>query len=90
MNVIATSDNVVAEIEKVDNVTSGGILLPNNVGPESFLRGRVVSVGPDITDIKTGDLIAFSEHGGQTMLTKEKKLLKVLKYGEIYCIINEE
>jgi len=89
MKVIAVGENVVVRKINVDNITNGGIVLPHNISPESFIRGEVLSVGKDIIDIKEGDVVAYSEHGGQDMLTKEKEILKVLKYGEVYCIINE-
>jgi len=35
------------------------------------------------------DIIAFSPQGGQAMMS-EGKIYRVLKYGEVYCILNKE
>jgi chaperonin GroES len=87
MKLKATGDHVVAKKIEVESKTQGGLILPNSASPESFERGEVVSVGPEVEDIKTGDVIAYSQHAGQDMLSTNKDVFKVLKYGEVYCII---
>lgn len=89
MNLIAIGENVVVEIIKKNDITDGGIVIPDTANPESFLRGKVISIGLEIGDIEKGDIIACNIHGGQDMLLN-KKIYKVLKYGEIYCIIKEK
>lgn len=89
MNLIAIGENVVVEVMKKNDKTEGGIIIPDNANPESFLRGKVISVGNLIEDIKKNDILAFNGHGGQDMLSN-KKVYKVLKYGEVYCIIKDK
>lgn len=89
MKVKAIGDIIVVKIIQVESITAGGIVMPNNASPESFIRGQVISVGKDIEDIKLDDIIAFSSFSGQDMLTKDKEILKVLKYPEVYCVIEE-
>ncbi len=88
MQMISVGENVIVEVMPKNNVTESGIVIPDNAFPESFLRGKVISIAENL-DIKKDDIIAFSQHGGQDMLS-EGKVYKVLKYGEVYCILRKE
>lgn len=89
MRIIAIGENIVVEVMKKEDKTEGGIIIPDTADPESFLRGKVISVGKDVTDVEKNDIIAFSKHGGQSMLS-ERKIYQVLKYGEVYCILEKD
>lgn len=68
--------------------TRGGLILPDNVQePQSY--GRVLTAGEIVTEdteIKEGVVVVFHPRGGMDMLM-EGRLLKVLKYDELYGIL---
>lgn len=71
--------------------TRGGLILPDNVQePQSY--GRVLSAGEIVTDnteIKEGEFLVFHPRAGMDMLL-EGRLLKVLKYDELYGILQSD
>ena len=71
--------------------TESGLIIPDTARPlESFCRGIVISVGQDVqSDITPGVMLAFAEFGGQDMMYKSK-IYKVLKYGEVYCVLGDD
>lgn len=89
--IVAINDHVVVEVitPKTEKITDGGIVVPLNVETEPQKYGKVVSVGESVTTIKVGDNIIFAKHGGQDIILNGK-IIKVLKLGEVYGIIEEE
>ena len=86
----AINDHVIVEVVVATEATSeGGIFLPATAEMEPQKYGEVISVGPDITDIKVGDIIAFAKFGGQDIILN-RVIIKVLKKAEIYGIITTE
>ena len=73
------------------NRTAGGLLLPDSAqDPQGY--GRVLSAGELVTegtDIKPGDYLVFHPRAGMDMLMN-KKILKVLKYEELYGILQDD
>jgi co-chaperonin GroES (HSP10) len=70
--------------------SEGGIILPDNSSdPQAY--GKVLTLGKDVEkkQIKEGDIIVFHIRGGQVMLMG-KCLLRVLKYDEIYGILDNK
>lgn len=70
--------------------TSSGLLLPNSSDPQGY--GRVITVGELIvegTNIKEGIILVFHPGAGMDMLM-ESRILKVLKYEELYGILTNE
>ena len=71
--------------------TRGGLILPDNVSePQSY--GRVLTAGELIlegTPIKEGNTLIFHPRAGMDMLM-EGRLLKVLKYDELYGILTSD
>jgi co-chaperonin GroES (HSP10) len=70
MSLRPLKDNVIIERIKKDEMTSGGIVLPGGDRSEAD-RATVISVGPDVVNIKVGDEVlvnwnktsSFSENG---------------------------
>jgi len=86
----AINDHVIVEVVvPAENTSEGGIFLPGTVEMEPQRYGNVISVGPDISDIKVGDVIAFAKFGGQDIILN-RVVIKVLKKAEIYGVISEE
>lgn len=88
MMVKAVSDKIVVEFLKRE-ITTGGIIAPENalVDPQGY--GKVLSVGEEVTLIKEGDFVVFHPHAGMDMVF-DKKIFKVLKYDELYGIIEDK
>lgn len=83
----AVNDKIVVE-ELKRTKTEGGIIIPEGSGdPQAY--GKVLSLGEDIKTLKVGDIIVFHNHGGQAGLIG-KSLLRILKYEEIYGILEHE
>jgi len=83
----AVNDKVVVE-ELKRTKSEGGIIIPDSsVDPQGY--GEVLSFGDDVKKLKKGDIIVFHNHGGQASLIG-KKLLRILKYEEIYGILEHE
>jgi co-chaperonin GroES (HSP10) len=86
----AVGDKIIVEVMKAGK-TKGGIILPETVqDPQTY--GRVISAGEVVTqntDIKEGDFLVFHPRGGMDLLM-EGRMLKVLKYDELYGILQNK
>ncbi len=82
----AIKDKVVARL-MIREKTVSGIIIPNSVQePQAFCK--VISVGEDITSVKTGDIIVSHMRSGMDVLI-DKELIKVLKEDEVYGILTD-
>jgi co-chaperonin GroES (HSP10) len=83
----AVDDKIIVDVMRPSK-TKGGLLLPSTSSePQSY--GKVNSVGDAITTIKLGQILVFHPKAGMDMVIGER-LLKVLKYGEIYGILQDK
>jgi co-chaperonin GroES (HSP10) len=92
MKVIAVNDKVIVEkIIEVDQMTPGGLYIPNNVEKEPQAYGKVVSVGPEVKDksIKEGSIIIAAKFGGMAIILDNKTYV-VYMDKEVYGVITEE
>jgi len=90
VDIVAVKDKIVVEITPKDNVTEGGIIVPDSAGsvtPQN--SGEVISVGKDVETIEVGDVALFHERGGMDIMLG-KLVLKVLKYDEVYAVLKPE
>lgn len=87
-------DNVVIERSAKDEVSKGGIIIPDNA-QEKAQEGRVLAVGPGITNdngvllpltVKQGDVVLFKKWSG-TELTIEGSEVVVVTEHEIIGIV---
>ena len=83
----AVDDKIIVEVMKPSK-TSGGLILPSTSNePQSY--GKVISVGETITTISMGQIVVFHPKAGMD-LVMDSRLIKVLKYGEIYGILKDD
>lgn len=83
----AINDKIIVE-EMKRTQTKGGIIFPQGSGdPQGY--GTVISVGEDVKGLEKGHIVVFHQQGGQGALIG-KKLLRVLKYDEVYGILNDK
>jgi len=91
MQVKAVTDKVIVHVlENLEEIRESGLIIPSNIKkhPQDF--GRVISVGDTVAiDLKEGELVAFHQNAGQIMII-DGNILRVLKDGEIYCIVKED
>jgi len=88
--IVAVADKVIVEIKPKDNISDGGIIMPDTA--QSILpqnSGEVISVGPLCEKIEKGDVCLFHERGGMDLIL-DKVVLKVLKFDEVYAVIKPD
>lgn len=83
-------DNVLVLPCEVDEVTKGGIIIPDTA-KERPTKGKVVSVGPgkkdEIMVLKEGDEVLYGKYGGSEVTIDGFDYI-LLKQNDIYCITN--
>lgn len=86
----AVKDKVAVELlNHVEDTTEGGIVIPQTVSQNSSYRfGKVISIGNEVSEISSGDIIAFAKFGGQDIIMNNV-IIKILCLGEIYGVIKE-
>ena len=76
MNIKPLYDRVLVKINSPENVTKGGIIIPENTNQEKPQEGTVAAVGTgklldDGTimplDVKKGDAVLFNKYGGMEL-----------------------
>ena len=85
---------VVIEPVEQDEVTAGGIVLPETA-KEKPQKGKILSVGPGdrdeggkriSMDVKVGDTVLYAKYAGTEIKVEGKKLL-ILKESDILAIV---
>jgi chaperonin GroES len=92
------ADRVLVRPIKEDEVTAGGVILPQNA-QEKPKRGTVVAVGPGLPDlqggprqpipVKEGQTVMFSQYGGVDLKIDDEPHL-LLREGDLLGIIEED
>ncbi len=87
------ADRVVVKPIKREEVTKGGIVLPDTV-KEKPQEGKVLAVGPGrltddgnrITlDVKVGDIVVYTKYGGTELKIDDEELM-ILRESDILAI----
>jgi len=83
---VAVSEHVIVEVLKeIEEVTDGGIIIPESVVHKPQGYGKVISMGSKVTiPVTIGDIIIFHKNGGMDIMLQGNKVFKVLKQPEIY------
>jgi chaperonin GroES len=65
INMKVLGDRVLIKIKKHQEVSEGGIILPDSI-EESFSEGEIVNIGDKVTlaDIKIGDHVLYTKYTG--------------------------
>ena len=86
---------VLVEPMDEDDVTAGGILLPDTA-KEKPQKGVILSIGPGDRDedgkhipldVKVGDTVLFQKYGGTEIKVEGKKLL-ILRESDLLAIVS--
>lgn len=79
MKINPLADRVVLQQVASEETTKSGIILPDSA-KEKPEQGKVVAVGADVKEVKTGDKVLYSKYGPS----------EVKVDGEDYMIVKEE
>lgn len=90
MSIIPIGENILVEPIQVDEITSGGIYLPDTarVTPD---KGKIVSVGEDVKDkevLTKGTIVLFRKNSGHDVNYQNKEYV-ILPTKEVIGIIKE-
>lgn len=86
-------DRIIIEIEKAEETTPGGIVLPD-AAQEKPQKGKVVAIGSGKVlddgsrgpmEVAVGDTVIFSKYGG-TEVKQGGKEFMILRQDDIYAI----
>ena len=95
MNLKPLGDRVIVEPIEKDEVTSGGIILPETA-KEKPQEGEILAVGPGRRDeegkrvpmdVKKGDRVLFAKYAGTEVKLEEDRKVLVLKESDILAIV---
>lgn len=88
-------DRLVIQRLEEDDVTSGGIVIPDNA-KEKPIRGKVLAAGPGkiletgerrALDIKVGDKVLFAKYGGTEVKIDSEELL-VMREDDVLAVLD--
>ncbi len=94
-NIQPLGDRVVIRRDVSDDVTAGGIVLPDSA-KDKPARGEVVSIGDGklLNDgsrssfqVKAGDRVLFSSYAGETLTIEDEELL-LMREEDILCVVD--
>jgi chaperonin GroES len=97
MNLKPLGSRVVVEPVEQEEVTAGGIVLPETA-KEKPQKGKVLSVGPGdrdedgkhvAMDVNVGDVVLFAKYGGTEIKVEGKKIL-ILRESDLLAIVVEQ
>jgi len=95
-NLKPLSDRVVVEPIEKDEITAGGIALPETAKEEPQ-QGTIVAIGPGkrdengqriMMDVAVGDKVLFARYGGSSLKHEGKEYL-ILREDEILALIEK-
>ena len=88
-------DRIVVKVLEAQEVTKGGIVLPDTV-KEKPQEGKVVAVGKGkvsdsgtviVPEVKVGDRVLYGKYSGTEITTKEGEELLIMKEEDILAIV---
>ena len=94
MNLKPLADRLVVEPVEQEEVTAGGIILPE-AAKEKPQQGKVIAAGPGRTDedgkrvameVKVGDRVLYAKYSGTEIKLDSKKVL-ILRESDILAIV---
>jgi co-chaperonin GroES (HSP10) len=88
---IAVNDHIIVEVlQQIEEITEGGIVIPETVANKPQGYGKVKSTGSQVTiPVCVGDTIIFHRNAGMDIIMG-KTILKVLKQPEVYAKLFDE
>ena len=89
LNISPLSDRVIVEPAAAEEVTAGGIIIPDTA-KEKPQKGTVVAVGPgkkdEPTTVQVGQHVLYGKYAG-TEVTVEGKNYLILRESDLYAVV---
>lgn len=85
MNLIPLGNRLVVTQDEPTETTSAGLIIPDS-SIEKPKTGIVVSAGPDVKTVATGDRVAYSEHAG-SKITVDGESVFYIRESDVSFII---
>lgn len=94
LNLTPLGDRVIVEPLESEEVTPGGIVLPETA-KERPQKGKVLAVGPGARDdqgkripidVKVGDVVLYGRYSGTEVKIKDKKYL-ILRENDVLAVL---
>jgi len=89
MNIKPLNDYVLIEPIKYEEVTKGGIIIPDTAREERAIKGKIVAVGPGKINEK-GERVPISVKEGQTVIFKKYAPDEIKIDDQEYYFIRED
>lgn len=88
---VAFNDHIIVEVlQEIEEISEGGIVIPETVTHKPQGYGKVISLGSQVNaPVVIGDTIIFHRNAGMDILVG-KTILKVLKQPEVYAKLVDE
>jgi chaperonin GroES len=101
MNIIVPlNKRVLVEPEAKEQVSKGGIVIPETANQKAPTKGRVIAIADDCIELKlklsAGDLVIFSKYAGTEVLIPAKDIngkdrqLQIINDEDILAVIRNE
>ena len=89
--IVAVNNHVVVELlQEIEELTDGGLIIPETVINKPQGHGRVISIGSQVTiPVSISDIVIFHKNGGMDIMLQGNKIFKVLKEPEVYAKLEE-
>lgn len=68
---------------------SGKLIIPDNAKRKPT-KGRVVAIANDITDVKIGDRVLYSQFAGYLLVFEGLPVMRVIGYNELLSILKKK
>ena len=97
LNLRPLADRVIVEPMEEDEITAGGIVLPETA-KEKPQKGTVLAVGPGKKDdegktipmdVKVGDVVLYAKYGGTEVKLDRDRTVLVLRESDILAVVEE-
>lgn len=95
MSIVPLGDRVIVKALEAQDVTKGGIVLPDTA-KEKPQEGKVVAVGKGkimedgklkAMELKVGDKVLYGKYSGTEITTKEGEELLIMREDDVYAVI---
>lgn len=89
MNIKPLADRVLIRPTAVEEVTTGGIIIPDTA-KEKPLKGEIIAVGNGTKDeemiLKTGDIVLYGKYAGTEIELEGEKYL-IMRQSDVLAVI---
>ena len=87
MNIVPMKDKVLIAENKKEATTASGIVIEGARGLGNTSTGNVLAIGPDVTDVKVGDVVyldwskasVVNVDGAQRVVIKQEDIIAVVE-----------